>query len=482
MRRKVELNKTRESSKSKEEREYQNLEKQNIGTEILFWMADIKDEYILEAEDCRPHPAEKRVPGYLIAVGAFAAAAAVFTAVFMQSGKNWFNKNNTPIQLSEQTQESEWESETEIETEIQTEPQTKNQAESDALPEQGIIKGTDSAGTSSQQTQEVTNDWIVAVVTDQETDFRIWDGNDEYHVEQINSQNCIVKYNEVESTSNIVYSEAIQSNAQGGLSQLFLVGKYKNDLFVRNYSGDGMATDPALLVVNLEDGSIVRKLEYFTRYTTRYIQADCDAIITNVPDNGYGPLYLTDLNTGEEQLLASKCRMVEGDYIKNHVLYFLEPTDETYTQFHLIGYDLQKREKCQDIALPVGTYEAWRGCFIRQDSENGNQILLYDGTEYPYDGISSSAGSSLNRYQGRIVDYSSYLDGNNELRTVLRVFNEDSGAWEEWVDLSEYGVIPENAYSVKLEKGKNGILLRFLDANLKQQTVELYETLEETIG
>ena len=89
-------------------------------------------------------------------------------------------------------------------------------------------------------------------------------------------------------------------------------------------------------------------------------------------------------------------------------------------------------------------------------------------------------GSSLNRFEGKIIDYKGYLDENNESKEVLRVLNEDTGEWEEWVDLSEYGVMPASAYSIKLEKGQNNILLRYLDANQKEQTVELYERLEES--
>ena len=102
---------------------------QSVGQELLLWMADIKDEYILEAEDCKTQQTEKRVPGYLIAVGTFVATAAIFTAVLMQSGRNWFNQDKNPIQLPAQTKESEEIQETEWESETSTENVTETPTE-----------------------------------------------------------------------------------------------------------------------------------------------------------------------------------------------------------------------------------------------------------------------------------------------------------------------------------------------------------------
>ena len=102
--------------------------------EILLWMSDIRDEFILEAEDYKQYQKDKRVPSYLIVGGTLVAVASICTAIFLQTGHNRLWKDNDPMQLPYQTQETEWESETsettseEISEELSTEEDTTEES------------------------------------------------------------------------------------------------------------------------------------------------------------------------------------------------------------------------------------------------------------------------------------------------------------------------------------------------------------------
>lgn len=102
--------------------------------EILLWMGDIRDEFILEAEDYKQYQKDKRIPSYLIVGGTFAAVASICIAIFFQTGHNRLWKDNDPMQLPYQTQETEWESETsettseEISEETSTEEDTTEES------------------------------------------------------------------------------------------------------------------------------------------------------------------------------------------------------------------------------------------------------------------------------------------------------------------------------------------------------------------
>lgn len=99
---------------------------------LLMWMTDIKDEYILEAEDYKQYHTDKKVPGYLIAGGTLAAAAAIFTAIFFQAGGNHlFEKKPAPVAwqtLGTKEMESESESESSAE-EMESESEPESSAE-----------------------------------------------------------------------------------------------------------------------------------------------------------------------------------------------------------------------------------------------------------------------------------------------------------------------------------------------------------------
>ena len=99
--------------------------------EILMWMGDIRDDFILEAEDYKHYQSDKSVPGYFIVGGTLAAAAAICTAIFFQTGRNRIDHSNVPMQLpyqTEETKEIEWETEEET-TEAETIEEETTQAE-----------------------------------------------------------------------------------------------------------------------------------------------------------------------------------------------------------------------------------------------------------------------------------------------------------------------------------------------------------------
>ena len=99
--------------------------------EILMWMGDIRDDFILEAEDYKHYQSDKSVPGYFIVGGTLAAAAAICTAIFFQTGRNRIDHSNVPMQLpyqTEETKEIEWETEEET-TEAETTEEETTQAE-----------------------------------------------------------------------------------------------------------------------------------------------------------------------------------------------------------------------------------------------------------------------------------------------------------------------------------------------------------------
>ena len=99
-------------STSKKNAKEQTPEMAEREQEILMWMGDIRDDFILEAEDYKHYQSDKSVPGYFIVGGTLAAAAAICTAIFFQTGRNRIDHSNVPMQLpyqTEETKEIEWE-------------------------------------------------------------------------------------------------------------------------------------------------------------------------------------------------------------------------------------------------------------------------------------------------------------------------------------------------------------------------------------
>ena len=93
-------------SKSKKNAKEQTPEMAEREQEILMWMGDIRDDFILEAEDYKHYQSDKSVPGYFIVGGTLAAAAAICTAIFFQTGRNRIDHSNVPMQLPYQTEEN----------------------------------------------------------------------------------------------------------------------------------------------------------------------------------------------------------------------------------------------------------------------------------------------------------------------------------------------------------------------------------------
>lgn len=113
-------------STSKKNAKEQTPEMAEREQEILMWMGDMRDDFILEAEDYKHYQSDKSVPGYFIVGGTLAAAAAICTAIFFQTGRNRIDHSNVPMQLPYQTEETK---EIELETEEETTEEETTQAE-----------------------------------------------------------------------------------------------------------------------------------------------------------------------------------------------------------------------------------------------------------------------------------------------------------------------------------------------------------------
>lgn len=129
-------------STSKKNAKEQTPEMAEREQEILMWMGDIRDDFILEAEDYKHYQSDKSVPGYFIVGGTLAAAAAICTAIFFQTGRNRIDHSNVPMQLpyqTEETKEIEWETEEETTEEETTEAETTEAALQETTKEDGSL-------------------------------------------------------------------------------------------------------------------------------------------------------------------------------------------------------------------------------------------------------------------------------------------------------------------------------------------------------
>ena len=128
-------------SKSKKNAKEQTPEMAEREQEILMWMGDIRDDFILEAEDYKHYQSDKNVPGYFIVGGTLAAAAAICTAIFFQTGRNRIDHSNVPMQLpyqTEETKEIDWDTEEET-TEEATEEETTEVATEEEQDFRGLV-------------------------------------------------------------------------------------------------------------------------------------------------------------------------------------------------------------------------------------------------------------------------------------------------------------------------------------------------------
>ena len=142
-------------STSKKNAKEQTPEMAEREQEILMWMGDIRDDFILEAEDYKHYQSDKSVPGYFIVGGTLAAAAAICTAIFFQTGRNRIDHSNVPMQLPYQTEETK---EIEWETEEETTEEETTQAET--TEEETTQVETTQAETTEAALQETTNEAI----------------------------------------------------------------------------------------------------------------------------------------------------------------------------------------------------------------------------------------------------------------------------------------------------------------------------------
>ena len=129
-------------STSKKNAKEQTPEMAEQEQEILMWMGDIRDDFILEAEDYKHYQSDKSVPGYFIVGGTLAAAAAICTAIFFQTGRNRIDHSNVPMQLpyqTEETKEIEWETEEETTEAETTQAETTEAASQETTNEDGSL-------------------------------------------------------------------------------------------------------------------------------------------------------------------------------------------------------------------------------------------------------------------------------------------------------------------------------------------------------
>lgn len=141
-------------STSKKNAKEQTPEMAEREQEILMWMGDIRDDFILEAEDYKHYQSDKSVPGYFIVGGTLAAAAAICTAIFFQTGRNRIDHSNVPMQLpyqTEETKEIEWETEEET-TEAETTEAETTEAETTEVASQEITKEDGSISAAASET------------------------------------------------------------------------------------------------------------------------------------------------------------------------------------------------------------------------------------------------------------------------------------------------------------------------------------------
>ena len=139
-------------STSKKNAKEQTPEMAEREQEILMWMGDIRDDFILEAEDYKHYQSDKSVPGYFIVGGTLAAAAAICTAIFFQTGRNRIDHSNVPMQLpyqTEETKEIEWETEEETTEEETTQAETTEAETTEAASQETQMRV---AGLVIQQT------------------------------------------------------------------------------------------------------------------------------------------------------------------------------------------------------------------------------------------------------------------------------------------------------------------------------------------
>ena len=126
-------------STSKKKAKEQTPEMAEREQEILMWMGDIRDDFILEAEDYKHYQSDKSVPGYFILGGTLAAAAAICTAIFFQTGRNRIDHSNVPMQLpyqTEETKEIDWETEEETTEEETTQAETTEEETTEAASQE----------------------------------------------------------------------------------------------------------------------------------------------------------------------------------------------------------------------------------------------------------------------------------------------------------------------------------------------------------
>ena len=150
-------------STSKKNAKEQTPEMAEREQEILMWMGDIRNDFILEAEDYKHYQSDKSVPGYFIVGGTLAAAAAICTAIFFQTGRNRIDHSNVPMQLpyqTEETKEIEWETEEET-TEAETTEEETTQAETTEAE-------TTQVETTEAASQETTKEdgWLSAAASE----------------------------------------------------------------------------------------------------------------------------------------------------------------------------------------------------------------------------------------------------------------------------------------------------------------------------
>ncbi|MDY5846523.1 MAG: hypothetical protein SPJ92_08395 [Bariatricus sp.] len=268
----------------------------------------------------------------------------------------------------------------------------------------------------------------------------------------------ILVYDGAQDETSTIYTKTISQEAEQTddfFGQMYLIGKYKEDIVY--YDNTDQNTD--LVVIQEDDAKELLRVE---NYQGGYVTVDSDILIVSPGESvSDGELYAYSLEDGEEIKLSDRCRISSsGNYISNHIFFYLDITGSLEYTYDFVGFDLETLEEVCRISLGKGVWNTWNGCFV---SSYSKQLLLYDGTLIPF----SYDTDSLYRLDDGIFYCSEEM--------VLYQLDEEKKTWEVWVDLKDYDItFPySQVYSTKISKTDAGIVFWYADESYQRHAVLL---------
>ena len=293
--------------------------------------------------------------------------------------------------------------------------------------------------------------------------YLIYDDGVVYYPVEMDGMHKIMAYDENTGVTTEIYSEPYQDVIVGDQAMpnyLYPVGKWDKYLvYVDNsYMQDSEDEKDMLVILNLENKDEKKiSLSYYTEGA--YIQAAYGTLILSNSDGGYANLFAVDMETGAGKQLCEKCRAVDGDYMRETTVYYMEKRAAADQTYYLVGYELVSGDDCQRVEL-IGEWYERQGCFWGKDLQGNSYVVTYDGKQYPYDGNDMS----LNQLDDCYIDCTS--------DSLIRKLDETTAEWIEWIDLKSYGInIPQNFMAIHLEKAADKIRVSYTDENYQQQNV-----------